>query len=155
MQTFYLLSARSMIYSQFGVSRGKIVPFKSNFLGVSMSLKRNVSLSAALGYKGQGPYLTFILHRIGGSALFIFFTVYILALLGVESMFALMSNWLFQVILLVFGLFHAINGLRITILDLWPKLIEHFRTVINIEWVVYALIAGFAVIVVLQNAMGG
>jgi len=120
-----------------------------------MSLKRNVSLSAALGYKGQGPYLTFILHRIGGSALFIFFTVYILSLVGVQSMQALMSNWIFQIILLVFGLFHAINGLRITILDLWPKLIEHFRTVINVEWVVYALLAGFAVIVVLQNAMGG
>ena len=92
-----------------------------------MGLKRNVSLSAALGYKGQAPYLTYILHRIGGSALFIFFTVYILALVGVESMHTLMSNWLFQTIFLPFMLFHAINGLRITILDIWPKLIEHFR----------------------------
>ena len=120
-----------------------------------MGLKRNVSLSAALGYKGQGPYLTFILHRIGGSALFIFFTVYILSLVGVESMQMLMSNWIFQIVLIVFGLFHAINGLRITILDIWPKLIEHFRTAINIEWVAYALVAGFAIIVVLRNAMGG
>ncbi|MBK9924672.1 MAG: hypothetical protein IPP66_05195 [Anaerolineales bacterium] len=120
-----------------------------------MGLKRNVSLSTALGYKGQGPYLTFILHRIGGSALFIFFTVYILSLVGVQSMHALMSNWLFQVVFLVFGLFHAINGLRITILDLSPKLIEHFRTAISIEWVAYALVAGFAIIVVLRNAFGG
>ena len=120
-----------------------------------MGLKRDVSLSSALGYKGQGPYLTYILHRIGGSALFIFFTVYILSLVGVDSMQALMSNWIFQIIVLVFGLFHAINGLRITILDLSPKLIEHFRTAINIEWVAYFLVAGFAVFVVLQNAMGG
>jgi len=120
-----------------------------------MGLKRNVSLSAALGYKGQGAYLTFILHRIGGSALFIFFTVYILALVGFTSMQALLGNWLFQVVFLVFGVFHAINGLRITILDLSPKLIEHFRTAIKIEWVVYVLIAGFAIIVVLRNALGG
>jgi succinate dehydrogenase/fumarate reductase cytochrome b subunit len=120
-----------------------------------MGLKRNVSLSAALGYKGQGPYLTYILHRIGGSALFILFTVYILALLGVDSMRALLSNWLFQVVFLVFGLFHAINGLRITILDLSPKLIEHYRATINIEWVVYILIAGFALFVILRNAFGG
>jgi succinate dehydrogenase/fumarate reductase cytochrome b subunit len=120
-----------------------------------MGLKRNVSLSTALGYKGRAPYLTFILHRIGGSALFIFFTVYILSLVGIESMQALMSNWIFQIVLLVFGLFHAINGLRITILDLSPKLIEHFRTAINIEWVAYVLVAGFAIFVVLQNAMGG
>jgi len=121
----------------------------------SMGLKRNVSLSTALGYKGQGPYLTFILHRIGGSALFILFTVYILSLLGVQSMHTLMGNWVFQIVFLVFGLFHAINGLRITILDLFPKLIEHFRTAINIEWVVYVLVAGFAVFVVIRNAMGG
>ena len=120
-----------------------------------MSLKRNVSLSTALGYRGQGPYLTYILHRIGGSALFIFFTVYILSLLNVESMQVLMGNWVFQIIILVFGLFHAINGLRITILDLWPKLIEHFRIAINIEWAAYVLVAGFAIFVVLQKAMGG
>src|SRR5258706_16141991 len=120
-----------------------------------MGLKRNVSLSTALGYKGQAPYLTYILHRIGGSALFILFTVYILALVGVQSMHVLLSNWLFQVVFLVFALFHAINGLRITILDLSPKLIEHFRTAINIEWVVYVLVVGFALFVVLRNAFGG
>ena len=120
-----------------------------------MGLNRNVSLSAALGYQGKGPYLTYILHSIGGSALFIFFTVYILALLGVASMHTLMGNWLFQIILLVSGLFHAINGLRITILDLWPKLMEHYRAVINIEWVVYILLTGFALFVVLRNAFGG
>jgi len=120
-----------------------------------MGLKRDVSLSAALGYKGEGPFLTYILHRIGGSALFIFFTVYILSLVGVESMHALMGNWIFQAFMLVFGLFHAINGLRITILDLSPKLIEHYRAAINIEWVVYVLVAGFALFVVLRNALGG
>ena len=120
-----------------------------------MGLKRNVSLSTALGYKGQGPYLTYILHRIGGSALFIIFKVYILTLLGIQSMHALMNNWVFQVVFLVFALFHAINGLRITILDLFPKLIEHFRIAINIEWVVYILVAGFALFVVLRNAFGG
>lgn len=120
-----------------------------------MGSKRNISLAKALGYKGQASYLTYILHRIGGSALFILFTVYILALLGVDSMHALLNNWLFQVVFLVFGLFHAINGLRITILDLSPKLIEHFRTAINIEWVVYILIAGFALFVILRNAFGG
>ena len=120
-----------------------------------MGMKRNVSLSTALGYKGQGPYLTFILHRIGGSALFVFFTVYILSLVGVQSMHTLMSNWLFQAFSLVFGLFHAINGLRITILDIFPKLIEHFRIAISIEWVAYVLVAGFALFVVLRTAFGG
>lgn len=120
-----------------------------------MSLKRNVALSTALGYKGQGPFLAYILHRIGGSALFIFLTVYILSLLGVQAMHALMGNWIFQIFLLVFGLFHALNGLRITLMDLKPKWIEHFRMAMTVEWVVYALLGGFAIFVVLQNAFGG
>ena len=120
-----------------------------------MGLKRNISLSAALRYKGEGPFLAYILHRIGGSALFIFFTLYILSLLGVESVHTIFSNWVFQVIFLTFGLFHAINGLRITILDLFPKLIEHYRAAINIEWGAYALVTGFALFVVLRNAFGG
>ena len=70
-------------------------------------------------------------------------------------MHTIMGNWVFQVVFLVFGLFHAINGLRITILDLSPKLIEHYRTAINIEWVAYVLVVAFALFVVLRNAFGG
>jgi succinate dehydrogenase cytochrome b subunit len=120
-----------------------------------MSLKRNVSLATGLRYRGDGPMLAFVLHRIGGSALFIFFTLYILSLLGMDFANTIFSNWVFQIILLVFGLFHAINGLRITILDLFPKLIEHSRKAINIEWVAYILVTGFALFVVLRNAFGG
>jgi succinate dehydrogenase / fumarate reductase cytochrome b subunit len=120
-----------------------------------MSLKRNISLEAGLRYQGGGPYLAFILHRIGGSALFIFFTLYILSLLGLGFADILFRNWLFQIILLAFGLFHAINGLRITLLDLFPKWTEHYQTVIRIEWVVFVLVTGFALLVVLRNALGG
>jgi len=120
-----------------------------------MSLRRNISLSSGLSYRGGGPFLAYIMHRIGGSALFIFFTLYILSLLGMDFASTLFSNWLIQIILLVFGLFHAINGLRITILDLFPKLIEQSLTIVRIEWIVFILLAGFAVFVVLRNALGG
>ena len=120
-----------------------------------MGLNRNVSLESGLAYKGGSPDLTYILHRIGGSALFIFFTIYILALIGVHTANSILGNWLFQLIFLPFMLFHAINGLRITILDLSPKLIEHYRTAINIEWIAYAIVVLFALFVILHSAFGG
>ena len=120
-----------------------------------MSLNRNVGLASALRYNGQGPYWTFILHRIGGSALFIFFTLYILSLLGIEPMHSILRNWVFQVVMVVFGIFHAINGLRITILDLMPKLYEHFHTLLYAAWLAYALLAAFALSIVLRSAFGG
>jgi succinate dehydrogenase / fumarate reductase cytochrome b subunit len=122
---------------------------------VLMSLKRNISLGSGLSYRGGGPFLAYIMHRIGGSALFIFFTLYILSLLGMGFASTLFGNWFIQVILLIFGLFHAINGLRITILDLFPRLFEHTRAAVNIQWIVYILLAGFALFVVLRNAFGG
>ncbi|HEY3475242.1 MAG TPA: hypothetical protein VGK56_11575 [Anaerolineales bacterium] len=120
-----------------------------------MSLRRNISLGAGLSYRGGGPFLAYIMHRIGGSALFIFFTLYILSLLGVGFTNTLFGNWLVQIILLVFGLWHALNGLRITILDLFPRLFEHTQGILNIQWVMYAVSVVFALFVVLRNAFGG
>jgi len=120
-----------------------------------MGLKRDVSLPTALSYKGGTPFLTYILHRIGGVALFIFFTMYILALSGVDIVLPVFQNWLFQIVIVAFGLFHAINGLRITILDLWPKMLEHSREAIWVQWAVFLPIFGIAVFVIMSTALGG
>ena len=120
-----------------------------------MSLKRDVPLAAALRYKGQGPMLTYILHRLGGSALFVFFTLYVLVLAGVEAVEVVFGNPLFQFVILALGLFHAVNGLRITILDLWPRLLEHQRGIIQAEWVVLLLVYGLTAFAILKSGLAG
>jgi succinate dehydrogenase/fumarate reductase cytochrome b subunit len=52
-------------------------------------------------------------------------------------------------------LFHAINGLRITILDLWPKLLDYQTEAIWIEWAVFIPLFGISVFVILNTAFGG
>jgi len=124
-----------------------------------MSLKRNVSLATGLRYKGQGPMLTYVLHRVGGLGMAIFVTVHILAsfLGGDIGVFlnTVYENWLFQIFIFFCALFHAINGLRITIIDLFPKLLEHTREAIWIEWAVFIPVFGIAVLVIVQSALGG
>ena len=124
-----------------------------------MSLKRNVSLATGLRYKGQGPMLTFVLHRIGGLGMAIFVTVHILSsfLGGDIGSFLndVYKNWAFQIFVFFCALFHAINGLRITLLDLFPKLLEHSREAIWIEWAVFSPLFGIAVVVIVQSALGG
>jgi succinate dehydrogenase / fumarate reductase, cytochrome b subunit len=124
-----------------------------------MGLSRNVSLWTGLRYKGPGPYLTFILHRIGGLGMGIFVTMHILAsFFGGKvgtSLNAVYENWAFQVFIFFCALFHAINGLRITILDLFPKLIEHEREAVWIEWAVFLPTFGIAVFVIVKTALGG
>ena len=127
-----------------------------------MSLNRNVPLSTALRYKGQGPYLTFILHRIGGAGMAIFITTHILATftemqgwrIGHTINFIYMSPP-FQIFILFCVLFHAINGLRITILDLFPqKLIPYHKQAIMIEWIVFIILFGFASVSVITTTLG-
>ena len=124
-----------------------------------MGLKRNVGLAAALRYKGQGPMLTFVLHRIGGLGMAIFVAVHILASLlgggGGKFVNVIYENWLFQLFIFFCALFHAVNGLRITLLDLWPGLIEHQREAIWVEWAVFIPLYGLAALVILNTARGG
>ncbi len=124
-----------------------------------MGLKRNVSLVKGLKYKGQGPMLTFVLHRIGGLGMAIFITVHILSsfLGGSVGQFLnnVYENWAFQIFIFFCVLFHAINGLRITILDLWPKLLPHQREAIWVEWAVFIPVYAFAVLVIVKTALGG
>ena len=101
-----------------------------------MGLKRNVSLSTGLRYKGEGPMLTFVLHRIGGLGMALFITIHMLAsflsyngIAGGSLINRIYENWIFQLFIFFCVLFHAVNGLRITIFDLWPKLIPHQREV--------------------------
>ena len=114
-----------------------------------MSLKRNVGLYTALRYKGGAPMWTYVLHRLGGVALFVFFTMYVLVLAGVGPANAIFNNRLFQIVILFLGLFHAINGLRIAILDIWPAWYEYLPQAIRVEGVVLLLVYSFVLFVIL------
>jgi succinate dehydrogenase / fumarate reductase, cytochrome b subunit len=124
-----------------------------------MGLKRNVSLSAGLRYKGPAGYLTFILHRIGGLGMAVFIAVHILAsFVGGRfggTLNGIYQNWAFQIFIFFCALFHAINGLRITILDLWPKLQDYQTEAIWIEYAVFIPLFALSVYVIASTAMGG
>ena len=124
-----------------------------------MRLKRDVGLLTSLRYQGKGPMLTYILHRIGGLGIVIFVATHMLSsfLGGTAGVFlnTIYEHWAFQLFIFFCALFHAINGLRIVLLDLVPKLIEHQREAIWVEWAVFLPIYAIAVIVILNTAAGG
>jgi succinate dehydrogenase / fumarate reductase cytochrome b subunit len=127
-----------------------------------MALKRQVGLKQGLRYQGGGPMLVWVLHRISGIGIALFVGLHILAsftsqLYGWEiakSINILYESSVFQMVVFFCALFHAINGLRITILDLWPKLIEHQREAIWVEWAVFIPLFSLAVVVIVTTAGG-
>ena len=129
-----------------------------------MGLKRNVSLKEALRYQGKGPMLTFILHRIGGLGMLLFVSLHVLASFMTNQPWGsstgifinrIYEHWLFQIFIFFCILFHVINGLRIVVLDLWPKLIEHQREAIWLEWIIFLPVYGLAVYILIRGGLGG
>lgn len=129
-----------------------------------MPLKRDVSLKDALRYQGKGPMLTYFLHRIGGLGMVIFVSLHVLAGYMLNQPWGanagifidkIYENWVFQIFIFFCILFHIINGLRITILDLWPRLIEYQREAIWLEWMVFLPVYGIAVYMLIVNGLGG
>lgn len=128
-----------------------------------MGLKRNVSLWEGLRYQGKGPMLTFVLHRISGLGIVTFVALHMLASFLSNQPYGtnagifintLYENWIFQIFIFFCALFHAINGLRIVILDLWPKLIEYQREAIWLEWFIFVPVYALALFIIIRGGLG-
>lgn len=129
-----------------------------------MQLPRRVTLRQGLRYRGQGPMLAFVLHRLSGLGMVLFVSMHILAAwltsrsgsteVGI-AINAFYESRLLQALLFFCALFHAINGLRIVILDFWPRLLEYQREAIWLEWAVFLPVYTLALWVILNGGSGG
>jgi succinate dehydrogenase / fumarate reductase cytochrome b subunit len=129
-----------------------------------VSIKGRVSLLDGLRYQGRGPMLAFILHRLSGLGMLFFVLLHVLASFMANQAWGkgagifintIYEHWIFQIFVFFCVLFHAINGLRITILDLWPRLLAYQREAIWLEWVVFLPLYGMAVLVIVRLGLGG
>jgi succinate dehydrogenase/fumarate reductase cytochrome b subunit len=65
------------------------------------------------------------------------------------------QNWAFQIFIFFCVLFHAINGLRITILRPVAQAARYQTEAIWIEWAVFIPLFGISVFVIINTALGG
>lgn len=101
-------------------------------------------------YRGSVGHWSWILHRVTGVGVFLFLLVHILDIALVGWGADLFNKLLFlyryppfrvgEVILVAAVLYHALNGIRICIIDFWPE-----ATVIHRK-LVYAVGAVFTVV---------
>ena len=104
-----------------------------------------------------------IIHRLSGLAMVFFVGGHIIAgfltqQFGREMGIAINTvyeNWIFQLVLFFLVIFHAVNGLRVVILDLWPALLQYQREAIWLQWLTFIPIYGLVLVVVLKDALGG
>jgi succinate dehydrogenase / fumarate reductase cytochrome b subunit len=114
-----------------------------------MSKLSRVTLGQALRYRGGQPMVIWLLHRIAGIGIVLFVGMHVLAAFMLYSTQGGVTNavagaltslyetlWV-QIIVLFCVLFHATNGLRIVILDMWPSLIPYYREAMWVQWAVF------------------
>ena len=128
-----------------------------------MVVKRNVGLLTGLKYRGGSPMLVWLLHRISGLGIIIFVTLHIVAGLLIQqyggtlavTINTVYESIYFQVFIYFCVIFHTLNGLRIVIMDIWPKLLEYQREVIWLEWLIFVPTYGLIIFVMISNAIKG
>ncbi|HYN87415.1 MAG TPA: succinate dehydrogenase, cytochrome b556 subunit [Ardenticatenaceae bacterium] len=108
-------------------------------------------LMEGIQYRGREGQWSWILHRVTGLGIFLFLVLHIfdIYLMGFgpqgpfnSLLFIYHQPWArIMHIFLFFGvLFHAINGIRITIFDFWPRLWRYQRSAVWLQVVVFLAI---------------
>jgi succinate dehydrogenase / fumarate reductase cytochrome b subunit len=127
-----------------------------------MAFGKSVGLKG-LGYRGGGPMLVWLFHRISGLGMILFVSMHVLmgflALQlnngAADKVNTIYKSWPFQLFIYSCVIFHTINGVRIITMDFWPKLLKYQREAIWLEWAIFLPIYGFVVYSTLRRVLAG
>jgi succinate dehydrogenase / fumarate reductase cytochrome b subunit len=130
---------------------------------VTMALSRKVGLLAGAKYKGGGPMLAWALHRITGLAIIIFVALHVLSSFLTQQMGSAIGISLniiyesiyFQLFIGFCALFHGVNGARIIILDIWPRLIRYQKESTWLEWFIILPLYGLTAFIMIRRFLAG
>lgn len=128
-----------------------------------MEVSRRVSVWAALRYRGKQGMLNWILHRVTGLGIVLFVGTHVVVSFfgqqfGDDIAFAIngvYESWQFQIFVYFSVLFHAFNGTRLALMDIFPSLIRFQRELIWLQWIVFLPVYFFPVVVMVNNAIAG
>jgi len=128
-----------------------------------MALNRKVGLIAGAKYKGGGPMLAWALHRISGLGIILFVTTHVIASFSTQqlgsdlgiSINIIYESIYFQLFIAFCAIFHGVNGFRIIILDIWPRLIRYQKESTWLEWFVILPIYLLTAFIMIQRFLEG
>jgi len=128
-----------------------------------MALDRKVGFFQGLKYRGGSPMLAWMLHRITGFGLVVFVSTHVIASFFMQqtgsdlatTINIVYEHWAFQILITFIVIYHALNGLRIALLDLWPQFQTYQREALWLQWLIFAPVYGLTVFILVQNAITG
>ena len=98
-------------------------------------------------YRGGSGHWSYILHRATGVGVLLFLAIHIVdtALIGwgpdlFNRVIALYRHPIFrisEIFLFASVLYHSLNGVRVTLVDLWPGVTRYHRQSSQITWILF------------------
>ncbi len=117
-----------------------------------------------LRYRGSEGMLAFAFHRISGVAIWAFILLHVLDiwLVGVnkglyDEVLKIYSSPFGRVMEALLGaalLYHALNGLRIIIMDFWPSMTRYHKQLWYANWVLFVVIGLPILVQIMVPAFG-
>jgi succinate dehydrogenase / fumarate reductase cytochrome b subunit len=118
------------------------------------------NLTSMLRYRGREGQWAWVLHRVSGLGVMLFLLLHITDIFLVSFGPEVFNTWLFLFkgalfrvleVFLIFGvLFHAVNGLRVILLDLVPGMGRYQHVMVWIETVIVVAVVLPAAVITLE-----
>jgi succinate dehydrogenase / fumarate reductase cytochrome b subunit len=115
-------------------------------------------------YRGSEGYVAWAFHRISGVAIWLFVLLHVLDiwLVGVNpglyddvlSFYASPVGRIMEVLLGAALLYHALNGLRIIVMDFWPAMTRYHREMWYAGWAIFVVVGIPGAIIILKPIFG-
>ncbi len=103
-----------------------------------------------LRYRGREGMLAWAFHRISGVAIWLFIALHVIdiylvggdpsAYNSILQVYASTPGRIMEILLGEALLYHALNGLRILIIDLWPAMTSYHRVLWYGSWIVFIVV---------------
>src|SRR5687767_1985713 len=114
-------------------------------------------------YRGREGMLAWAFHRLSGVGIFAFVVLHIvdIYLVGgnpelyneVLTFYGSVLGRLLEVVLGAALLYHALNGLRIIIIDLWPRMTVYHRQLWWASWIIFIVVGVPGALIILRPAI--
>jgi succinate dehydrogenase cytochrome b subunit len=116
-------------------------------------------------YRGGIGMLAFAFHRISGVAIWAFVVLHVIDIYLVggdpkayDQILTFYASPIGRVMEALLGaalLYHALNGLRIIVMDFWPSLTRYQRQMWYANWVVFVLVGAVVSYFIFKPLWGG
>ena len=104
-------------------------------------------IRGAIAYRGGEGMVAWAFHRISGIAVYAFLVLHVVSIFMVGAnaefydyihlFYASTPGKVAEVLLGAALLYHALNGTRIVVMDLWPALTAYHRLLWRIVWITF------------------